>query len=74
MSEGTMPPKNTVCDVDVLPFGPTPGTVVAQDIQVEADMHASVSTSMIMAGGGLMMNQGMGRINHEVLFQQDNHD
>jgi len=69
MSEGSMPPKDTVCDVDVMPFGPTPGDIVAQDVQIEADMHASVSTGMMIAGGGLMMNQAMGRINTDILYQ-----
>lgn len=65
-----MPPEDTVCDVDVMPFGPTPGDVVVQDVQIEADIHASVSTGMMMAGGGLMMDQAMGRINNDIFFQQ----
>lgn len=64
-----MPPSNTVCEVDVLPFGPAEGEVVAQDVLVEAEMHAAVSSGMMMAGGGLMMGQAIGRINAGMLFQ-----
>ncbi|GAB7344992.1 hypothetical protein MBLNU457_3416t1 [Dothideomycetes sp. NU457] len=70
MNEGVMPPEETVCDVDVLPFGPAAGDVVAQDVRIEAEMHAAVSTGLMMAGGGLMMGQAMGRINLNILFQQ----
>jgi len=70
MSEGTMPPEDTVCEVDVLPFGPATGDVVAKDMLIEAEMHATVSTGMMMAGGGLVMDHTMGRINTDMLFQQ----
>lgn len=61
-NNATLPPEGTVCDVDVLPFGPSRGHAVAADVQVEAETHAELAKSWMDAGGGLMSKDLMGRI------------
>ena len=53
---GELPPDGTVCDVDALPFGPTPGgdEVLDVEVQMRAERQARIANAMYAAGGGFL--------------------
>ena len=55
---GDLPPKDTVCKPDVLPFGPGPDAVTAAVIDEEADRLSQrqfgIARALYASGGGFL--------------------
>ncbi|KAM0721053.1 hypothetical protein Q7P37_003339 [Cladosporium fusiforme] len=53
---GELPPVNTTCAVDVLPFGPTPGEVMIEDeeIKLAAERHQGFADAILEHGAGFL--------------------
>ncbi|KAK5173828.1 uncharacterized protein LTR77_002509 [Saxophila tyrrhenica] len=60
---GELPPEDTVCEVDAIPFGPTPGDESALDLEVEELMVSSskIARALYASGGGGFMNSMLSR-------------
>jgi hypothetical protein len=56
---GELPPEGTVCKVDMIPFGPTPGDEEVYNIETVRIMEsqAQLAKALYAAGGGFMGSQ-----------------
>lgn len=59
---GELPPEDTLCEVDALPFGPTPGDKAVLDVETlqMMDSQRSIAQALYAAGGGFL-NTALGR-------------
>ena len=51
---GELPPEDTLCEADAIPFGPTPGEDIALDVETSQLMksQARIAKALYAAGGG----------------------
>nr|POE88123.1 putative hydrolase [Quercus suber] len=63
--QGELPPANTICPADELPFGPNRGTLDTASIEVNEgrERYAQLSTGFAAAGGGFMRHDLTGILN-----------
>lgn len=65
---GGLPPKDKVCAVDQIPWGPSPGEdlIVTEEVAIGIQGHAEISSAWNEAGGGLGRSLLLGRIDEKL--------
>jgi len=56
---GELPAEGTVCEIDQLPFGPSPGEVevLSEEVNLQIESYESMAGHLYAAGGGLMSSR-----------------
>ncbi|KAF2156373.1 hypothetical protein K461DRAFT_310843 [Myriangium duriaei CBS 260.36] len=67
---GEPPPKDTVCGVEQIPWGPTPGddTVVTEDVKAGIQSQDEIANALHRASGGLGRSGLVGRFAQRVIM------